>query len=180
LEGALRVAETFDAPIPWTGRIDAPLTLFRGKVRREWIDMFGHVNIAHYLTIADHANWAFWNWINGPEGTMEARGGHEYIIVQNCVSYLRELALGTPIHVSTQLIGADDKRYVLFHRICKTEGDVLAATNEVKCLGFDITQRRAEKWRRVVAARLAEIGRAQAGLQVPAEAGRGIALSGRE
>ena len=88
--------EVYDPPLPWTGEIAAPLVLFRGKVRPEWIDSFEHVNIAHYLTICDHANWAFWNWINHPEGTMEARAGHEYVIVENHVHYIDELALGQP------------------------------------------------------------------------------------
>ncbi|MES0056675.1 MULTISPECIES: thioesterase family protein [unclassified Mesorhizobium] len=170
------MAETYDAPIPWTDSIESPLLLFRTKIRPEWIDVFEHVNTAHYLTICDHANWAFWNWINGPEGTMDARGGHEYVIVQNCVSYVDELALGTPIHVTTQLVDMDDKRYVLFHRIWKLNGEVLAATNEVKCLAFNLIERRPNKWRPIVAERLEKVRRAHAELGVPEEAGKGITL----
>lgn len=170
------MAEVYDAPIAWTGSVETPLVLFRTNVREDWIDVFEHVNTAHYLTIGDHANWAFWNWINGPQGTMESREGHEYVIVQNSVNYLDEIALGTPIHVSTQLLDVDDKRYVLFHQIWKSEGNVLAATNEVKCLGFDLNARRPERWRPVVAERLAQIKQVQAHLDVPAQAGVGINL----
>ncbi|CDX32135.1 conserved hypothetical protein [Mesorhizobium sp. ORS 3359] len=173
------MAEVFDAPLPWDGKIDSPLTLFRATVREEWIDAFEHVNVAHYLTLGDHANWAFWNWMNGPHGTMESRQGHEYVIVENHVHYINELVLGTPIHVTTQLIGADNKRYILFHRIWKSETDELAATNEVKCLGFNLYARRSEGWLPSVAERLEQILQAQAGEGVPAIAGQGIALKKR-
>ncbi|RWN50276.1 thioesterase family protein [Mesorhizobium sp.] len=173
------MAEVYDAPLPWTGKIEAPLTLFRADVREEWIDVFQHVNVAHYLTIGDHANWAFWNWLNGPDSTMEARDGHEYVIVENHVHYINELALGTPIHVTTQLIGVDNKRFVLFHHIWKSETNELAATNEVKCLGFDLTERRPENWRPLVAERLEQIHQAQSGHEIPAVAGQGIAVKKR-
>lgn len=173
------MAETYDAPLPWTGEIPAPLTLFRTRVRPEWLDDYEHVNIAHYLTICDHANWAFWNWINAPAGTIEARGGHEYVIVENHVTYLDELALGTPIHVTTQLLGHDPKRFILFHHVWKSETGALAATNEVKCLGFDLGARRAAPWRPEVAERLGLIAEAHAAVERPPQAGRGITLSGR-
>jgi len=173
------MAEVYDAPLPWAGKIDAPLTLFRTVVRSEWLDEFRHVNIAHYLTICDHANWAFWNWINAPEGTIDARGGSEYAIVENHVHYLDELAEGTPIHVTTQLTGLDARRYLLFHHVWKSESGALAATNEVKVLGFNLKTRRSETWRPFVADRLALIEQAHASLDVPKQAGQGIALARR-
>ncbi len=173
------MTEQYDPPLPWTGEVAAPLTLFRTTVRPQWIDEYEHVNIAHYLTICDHSNWAFWNWINGPEGTIEERQGHEYIIVENHVHYLDELALASPIHVTTQLLAFDSKRYVLFHRVYKSETDTLAATNEVKCLAFNLAERRSETWRPFVAKRLESIDEAHGGLDQPSQAGRGIALKSR-
>ena len=170
------MAETYDAPRPWTGEIAAPLRLFETRVRPEWIDDFGHVNIAHYLTICDHANWAFWNWINAPEGRMGARAGREYVIVENHVRYVDELPLGEPIHVETQLLAFDDKRLILFHRILKTTNGALAATNEAKLLAFNLSARRPECWRAVVAALLGAIAAAHAPLGAPEGAGAAIAL----
>lgn len=175
----MTMAESYDPPLPWTGEIEAPLTLVRTKVRPEWIDEFGHVNMAHYLTICDHANWAFWNWLNGPQGQMEARAGHEYVIVENHVHYLDELALGHPVHVTTQLLCFDAKRYVLFHQVWKSDTGALAATNEVKCLAFHLGQRRAGTWRAVVGERLELILGVHGGLGQPPQAGRGIMLKGK-
>ena len=163
----------------WTGTIAAPLKLFETRVKPEWIDEFNHVNIAHYLTICDQANWNFWNWINAPEGTMGARQGHEYVIVENHVHYIDELPLNEPIYVTTQLLGADDKRYILFHHVYKAVNDTLSATNEVKCLGFNLKERRIETWRPVVKERLDAILTAHAELGRPEQAGLGIALTKR-
>ena len=169
------MAEEYDAPRPWTGRIDAPLVLFESPVRKEWLDLYEHVNMAHYSTIGDHSTWAFWNWINAPDD-LEARDGHEYVVVQSNVHYIDELALGSSLRVTSQLIATDDKRYILFHRIWRVEDDVLAATNEVKCIGFNLKDRRSERMRPVVAERLALIRDAHAGLGMPEEAGKGISL----
>ncbi|MER9777119.1 thioesterase family protein [Mesorhizobium sp. M0220] len=140
------MAEVDDPLFPLTGEIEAPLVLFRANVCPEWIDEFDHVSFDHYLTISGHANWAFWNWINSPESTIEQRGGHENVIVESTVRYMRELPLGTPIHVTTQLMSYDDKRYLVLNKIWNSGDETLAANSELKCLGFNLNTRRAESW----------------------------------
>lgn len=162
----------------WTGEIAAPLSLVRNTVKPDWVDEFHHLNMAHYLTICDQANWAFWNWINAPVQTIEGRQGHEYAIVENHVTYTGELAEGDGFTIETQLLDVDAKRFVLFHRVLDAEGS-LSATNEVKFLGFDLTARRAEGWQPQVADRLAQVLAAHAALDRPPQAGQGIALKKR-
>ena len=169
------MADTGSYRYDWTGHVDAPLRLVRGTVKHEWIDEYGHLNMAHYLTICDEANWAFFNWINAPRHKMEERDGHEYVIVENHVVYRAELAEGASFAIETQLTDLDDKRYILFHRVLDADSE-LAATNEVKCLGFDLRSRRPEPWRGGVAQRLAHVHDAHAGLGRPEESGAAIAL----
>lgn len=159
----------------WTGEIAAPLCLVRNRVKPDWVDEFHHLNMAHYLTICDQANWAFWNWINAPVQTMDGRQGHEYAIVENHVTYSGELAEGDAFSIETQVLDVDAKRLVLFHRVLDAGGAV-SATNEVKFLGFNLESRRAETWQPGVAARLDQILAAHADLGRPAQAGQGIAL----
>lgn len=165
--------------LSWTGAVDAPLRLIETRVKRDWIDEFDHVNIAHYLTICDQANWAFWNWLNAPESTMDARDGSEYIIVENHVHYIEELPLDAEIYITTQLLGVDDKRFVLFHHVYKAATQALSATNEVKFLGFNLKRRGVEAWRPMVRARLDAVAAAHARLDTPPQAGLGIALKRR-
>ena len=159
----------------WTGRIEAPLRLVENVVKPDWVDEYHHLNMAHYLTICDQANWAFWNWVNHPEQTIEARAGHEYIIVENHVTYTGELAEGAAFAIETQLTDLDDKRFILFHRVLDADGG-LAATNEVKCLGFNLDSRRPEAWRSSVGQRLGLVRDAHASLGRPAQSGQGIVL----
>lgn len=156
----------------------APLTGWTGEVIPDWLDEFGHVNIAHYLTICDQANWAVWNALNAPETRMEDRGGQEYVIVENHVCYLDELRGGERVSVTTQLLAHDAKRMILFHEVWTGAG-VRAATNEAKFLAFDLEARRAATWRPAVAAALERLAAVHDGLPRPAEAGRAIALSPR-
>jgi acyl-CoA thioester hydrolase len=163
---------------PWTGEIAAPLCLVSRHVRPEWIDEYGHMNMAHYLTACDLANWAFWNWVNAPLQTIEGRAGHEYIIVENHVTYTGELAEGAPFTIETRLTDLDEKRYILFNRVLDAEGAV-SATNEVKMLGFNLETRRPEAWQPRVAERLTQVLAAHAALERPAQSGQGIALKRR-
>lgn len=162
----------------WTGAIDSPCRLVENTVKAEWVDEFHHLNMAHYLTICDQANWAFWNWINAPLKTIEARAGHEYVIVENHVTYSGELAEGDAFSIDTQVTDFDDKRAILFHRVLDASGAV-SATNEVKMLGFNLETRRPEAWGSRVAERLALIRQAHAALGLPAQSGQGIALKKR-
>ncbi len=159
----------------WTGQIAAPLTLVENHVKPDWVDEYGHLNMAHYLTICDQANWAFWNWINAPDQTIEARGGAEYVIVENHVTYGGELAEGDVVTVETRLLAHDDKRAILFHRVLDATG-AQSATNEVKLLAFDLTTRRACRWPPRVADRLDQIAATHASLPAAPEAGRAITL----
>ena len=172
----MMVTETFLHD--WTGTVAAPLRLVENRVRSEWVDEYRHLNMAHYLTICDQANWAFWNWINHPSQTIEGRLGHEYVIVENHVAYRGELGEGDPFSIETQLTDLDDKRFILFHRVVDGSGG-LAATNEVKCLGFNLKTRRPEVWSTAVAERLSEIAAAHAALGRPAHSGQGISLKTR-
>lgn len=149
--------------------------LYETRVKPEWIDEYGHMNVAHYITVCDQATWAFWERVNGGRGIAE-RDGHEYIIVENHVHYLSELTLGEPVHVTTQLLAHDDKRFILFHRLWKSADGTLSATNEVKGLGFNLAERHIESFMPDVLGRLEAIAAEHATLGVPEQAGRGIEL----
>ncbi|MBT0957934.1 thioesterase family protein [Alphaproteobacteria bacterium KMM 3653] len=151
------------------------LELYETHVPAEWIDEFGHMNLAHYVTLCDQATYAFWNRVNAPK-VLEEREGHEYAVLESHICYLDELAEGEFARVTTQLLEADAKRFILFHRVLKADG-TLAATNEIKTLGFNLETRRAESFLPHVAKAIEADLAAQASLPRPDSAGQGIALS---
>lgn len=151
------------------------LRLHQTRIKPEWIDEYGHMNVAHYITVCDAATWAFWTLVNGGR-EMDRREGHEYVVLENHVHYLNEVTLDEPVHVTTQLLGHDDKRFILFHHMYKSEDGSLSATNEVKVLGFNLNERRIESFAPDVRERLAATLAAHASLGRPEQAGHGIEL----
>ena len=48
-------------------KIEAPLLLHSESVQPEWIDYNGHMNLAYYVLIFDHATDAFLDYIGMTE-----------------------------------------------------------------------------------------------------------------
>ena len=155
-----------------------PIRTHEDRIKPEWIDSYGHMNVAHYITVCDQATWSFWEQVN--DGcSMDQRDGHEYIVLETHVHYINEVLEGTPVYVTTQLLSHDDKRFIIFHHLWRRQDGVLSATNEVKVLAFNLNERRIVTFLPGVPARLAEIHADHQTLEAPEQAGHGIALKRR-
>jgi acyl-CoA thioester hydrolase len=155
-----------------------PLHTYETDVKPEWIDEYGHMNVAHYITVCDQATYGFWRFVNAGR-ELEQRDGHEYAVLETHVHYLDEVVEGDPVHVTTQLLAHDDKRFILFHRMWRTADSALSATNEVKGLGFNLPERKIEIFLPEVLDRLEKILDAHRTLEPPEQAGQGIVLKKR-
>ncbi|MDH3688688.1 MAG: thioesterase family protein [Gammaproteobacteria bacterium] len=152
--------------------------LHRTTVKAEWLDNYGHMNMAYYLLVCDEATYAFWEKAN--DGVpIEERGGAEYAVVETHVNYLQEVQLGDPLCVTTQLLGADEKRFRLHHTMSHETQGFVAATNEVMALGFDLNARKLMKFKESVQAQLRQVLVEHAALPLPKNAGRGISMDKR-
>ncbi len=155
-----------------------PLHTYETCIKPEWIDEYGHMNVAHYITVCDQATWGFWQFVNAGR-EMHQRHGHEYVVLETHVHYLDEVVEGDEVHVTTQLLSHDDKRFILFHRMWRTADGALSATNEVKGLAFNLPERRIEPFLAEVKDRMAKILEAHRMLEAPEQAGLGISLKKR-
>ena len=158
-------------------RFTNSITLHRGKVRAEWIDEYGHMNLSYYVLICDQATYAFWELVND-ERDIDERGGFEYAVVETHVNYLQELRLNDPVRVRTQLLAYDEKRFRIFHELLHDSEGFLSATNEVMALGFDLNERAICTFNETVQANLAEVCSAHQKLETPRNAGRAISFIG--
>ena len=150
-----------------------PLPPLEGRVKPDWIDAYGHMNMAMYVLACDEATAAFWDHANG--GVLQAdRGGAEYAVVEAHVNYLRELAEGEPYRIETRLLGCDAKRFRLFHTLTHGVRGEVVATNEVMALGFDLNTRALRPFGEPVRARLGAMLAQEAALPLPENAGRAI------
>ena len=153
--------------------IDPRLFQLHRTVKPEWIDEYGHLNMAYYVLICDHATAAFWDAMNAPL-TQDRRDGAEYAVVETHVNYLDEVREGDPLVVTTQLLAADTKRFRLFHSLWHETKGYLAATNEVMSLGFNLNSRGMMEFTPAAYGKLQETVKAHEGLPRHDNVGRAI------
>lgn len=157
--------------------IAAPLSLYRTKVKPEWVDYNNHLNDGYYLVIMSLGTDAFQDLIGMSDAERRATTTTIYTLEAH-VNYLREIKEGEEVEVRTQLIGFDQKRFQLFHTLHTARlGAEVAATSEFLLVNIDSSgEPKSAPFRPEVAAKLSEIMEAHKSLPLPANSGRTIAL----
>lgn len=157
-----------------------PLALHAARVAPDWVDYNNHMTESRYLQVFGDATDALLRFVGADDGYMAS--GRSFYTVESHIRHLREVAGGEPLTVETRVLGGDEKRVHLFHRMFQGErgGERGAelATAEHMLLHVDTAAGRASPTAPEVAARIEEIARAQAPLGTPDGAGRRIAMSG--
>jgi acyl-CoA thioester hydrolase len=151
----------------------APLDRHRETVRPEWIDYNGHMNVAFYLMVFDHATDAFLEEVALDAAHREATGGSIFT-VESHITYEQEVNEGDRLRVTTQLLAFDDKRLHIFHRMYHADDGWLAATSEWLNLYVDLNTRRVGTFPDPVQQRLRAMQAAHDALGWPEQAGRTI------
>ena len=104
------------------------------KVRPEWIDYNGHMNMAYYAVIFDEAADEIYPQLGfGPD---YQKTGFTTYTAEFHICYLRELHLNDPVTVTLQLLDFDEKRFHLYQEIWHEDG-WRAATGESMGLHID-------------------------------------------
>lgn len=108
----------------------------REQVRPEWIDYNGHLSEPYYVLVFGHATDVLMDHV-GLGLAYRAETGCSLYTVEAHVRYLREVALGADLEVTTRVLGSSDKRvhYCLEMRV---QGD-LVATEELLGVHVDGT-----------------------------------------
>ena len=87
--------------------VSHPPELHREIVRPEWCDYNGHMNLAFYVLVFDHATDAFWNTL-GIGLDYRDRTNNSTFGVESHITYDREVLEGDEVRCTTQLLGFDD------------------------------------------------------------------------
>lgn len=151
----------------------APLDVHRERVRSDWIDYNGHMNVAYYVLAFDHATDVFLAAVGLDDAHREATGGSTFAAEAH-VTYTREVSEGDPLRITTQLLAYDAKRLHFFHHMYHADHGYLAATSEWLNLYIDLNTRRVAGMPDEVQERLAAMRRAHQTLGWPEQAGRVI------
>jgi acyl-CoA thioester hydrolase len=150
----------------------------REVVRPEWVDYNGHMNVAFYVLIFDHATDAALDRLMLGEDYRRQTGCSVFVGEMH-VTYRQEVLQGDQLTVATRLLASDDRRLVLFHEMSCSRYQAPVASNEVLCVHVDLDTRRAAPWPLAAGETLARVLASQAQLPPPKQAGRSIRLVSR-
>jgi carnitine 3-dehydrogenase len=154
--------------------LSRPLRLHSARVLPEWVDYNGHAHESRYLQVFGDASDALLRYIGIDAAQLAA--GASYYTVESHLSHLREASAGEHMHVTTQVLGFDEKRLHLFHELWRSRDDVLLATAEQMFVHVDTGEGRARPAQPEILARVARLAAAHATLPAPERAGRAIGI----
>ena len=120
----------------------SPLGVHREKVRKEWIDYNGHLNMAYYLLVFDHATDAFFDYIGLGEDYSRKTDGTTFTL-EGHITYLREVKEEDYLRFETFVFDFDTKRIHYAHAMYQESEDYMAATNELMTLHVSQSKRKA-------------------------------------
>jgi len=126
-------------------RFPSPYDRFQGEVKSGWIDPNGHMNLAYYVVLFDHAfdlilaewdlDWAY-----------TKRTRQSLFDVETHTLYEQELRAGETVCVHSWVIGVDDKRLHIAHEMYRAADNRRAACLEAMNLHVELDNRKVMPW----------------------------------
>ena len=159
-----------------TDLIPSPFDVYRERVKPEWIDHNGHMNMGYYLVVFDFATDEFFGWVGLDAGHRKARRVTTFALEAH-VTYHREVREGDPLRFTTLLLAHDAKRLHYFHQMYHADLGYLAATNELMSLHVSEETRRGAPMEPAILERLRLIQAAHDRLPRPPQVGRRLGLA---
>lgn len=155
--------------------VSVPHILHEARVDEVWVDFNGHMNVAYYAVLFDHALDHFFNLVGlGQEYTRKVGGS--MFVVESHFTYQREVMSGDPLAVRFQLLDHDRKRIHCFMELYQTRDDFLAATSEQISIHVDMAERKSTSMPAKQSERLRLILDAHSRIARPKEVGHKIGI----
>ena len=145
------------------------------RVRPEWIDYNGHLNLAYYVVAFDQCVDVVFERI-GIGLDYRKRDELGTFAAETHTLYEREVREGDPLRISMHVLAIDDKRMHLFLEMFHAEEGFRAAAQELMYLHVDLKVRRVSPWPAQVRAKIDAMAAHCAGLPVPEGVGRRISM----
>ena len=159
-------------------KIDGPVKLHKGEVLSAWLDYNGHMTDAAYLIAFGDGLDAFFRYIGDDEAYRAS--GNTFFTAETHINYYREMKVGETFWIETQVLGCDEKRIHLFHRMYHGKTKELAATNEIMQLHVNQEVKKVAPMSEELYTALKAIGKAHKNLKRPKEMGSVIQVKRRK
>ncbi|MER2089392.1 MAG: thioesterase family protein [Sporosarcina sp.] len=147
---------------------------YQTVVAADWVDYNGHMNDAAYALVFSLAVDEFMNHIGLHEGARE-RYAYTIFTLETHLCYLLEVNEGEQLHLTVQLLDADDKRLHVFFTMENSRGDKVA-TSEQMLMGIDTDLGKAAPFPTPIADKIAKIAQEDKQLDSPKQVGRTIGI----
>lgn len=118
---------------------------YPAKVRLEWIDSNGHMNVKPYAILFSDACDAALSALGFLQGG-DLEKNFALFTAEIHITYIRELPAGAPLLVLSCVSEMDEKRFILHQQLFNLDGDYLAATAEHLSLNVDLATRRVGRF----------------------------------
>jgi acyl-CoA thioester hydrolase len=145
-------------------------------VRPDWVDYNGHMNVAYYVLVFDHATDGFMDAVGLGAAYRESTGGTLFV-VDSHVTYQAETAAGDELAVETRVLDVADKKIHLFHRMTRRDEEATVATNEIMLLHVDLNTRRTAPMPDGILDEIRALEDRDGAMPLPAEVGRRVAMT---
>ena len=159
--------------MPDTLATAAPLEIHTERVRPEWIDHNGHMNVAYYLMAFDEAAGAVSKAIGYTNEYRKANNIGTFVGDYH-IRYVQEVMEGDLLRFTYRIIECDEKRLHYWQEMYHAEKGYLAAEAEAITLHIDMSVRKVSAFPPEIYERIRAIYEAQKDLPLPENLGRQI------
>ena len=142
-------------------------------VLSDWVDYNGHMNVAYYVLIFDHATDVLLNHV-GLNAKHRNMTSESVFVVESHITYLQEVLEGEKIEIETLVLDVDDKRLQVFMTMYESGSSVLKATIEIMILHVDLSTRKSTPFPAQIKLELSQLKDKHSSLMQPSQIGRQI------
>ncbi len=119
----------------------APLQLWSETIVPDYIDYNGHMNVAYYTLVFDHAVDEFFKFVGLDQAYRQTTSASTFA-VEHHITYNQEVVEGDLVNCTSRLVGFDNKRIHHYHEMYHSANGYLASTGEFLSLHIDMKSRR--------------------------------------
>lgn len=153
--------------------IPVPFAAARERVRPEWIDYNGHMNVGYYHVAFDNAAEPFFEFL-GLTQAFRAQHGSSTFALESHLNFLREVKAGDELRFEARLVDFDAKRIHFYQEMFHAQEGYCAASYESLSVHVSMQTRRTAPMPPALQERLAAIKAAHAVLPRPWQLGHAI------
>ncbi|MDB5361399.1 MAG: thioesterase-like protein [Rhodospirillales bacterium] len=118
-----------------------PFAVHTEAVRPEWLDYNGHMNLAYYVLVFDHATDVLFDAL-GVGADYRQSTDLSLFAVESHILYQGEVGDGAPLRIESRVLGVDGKRLHFGHEMFHATENRRAATIELMAVHVDLRTRR--------------------------------------